>query len=243
MALDTVAKPMLPPCQYTGLGLIRLDLPDIVDGTSASSGRLSAQVYGRIKSRILAHLFEPGAILQELTLASELGVSRTPIREALKLLTDEGLVIRRGRFYQTRQLSTVDVRQIYEVREALETASVCLCAARAGDSALADLTTMIAGQREALQTADGARFTRLDSAFHLQIAMLADNSVLLRQLAGLHDKVRLVRLKPSDFVLRAVDEHRRIAEALQRRDAAVAVEEMRSHIRSVVRLYADSLSA
>lgn len=194
-------------------------------------------------SRGFAHSFEPGAVLQELILASEFGVSRTPVREALKLLTDEGLVIRRGRFYQTRQLSAVDVRQIYEVREALETASVCLCAARAGDAALTDLATMVAGQREALQSADGARFSRLDSAFHLHIAMLADNTILLRQLAGLHDKVRLVRLKPSDFVLRAVDEHHRIAEALLRRDAAVAVEEMRSHIRSVVRLYADGLSA
>ncbi len=142
--------------------------PDILDGTSVSSGRLSAQVYGHVKSRILAHSFEPGAVLQELTLASEFGVSRTPVREALKLLTDEGLVIRRGRFYQTRQFSAVDVRQIYEVREALETASVCLCAARAGDSALADLMTMVAGQKEALQSADVARFSRLDSAFHLQ---------------------------------------------------------------------------
>lgn len=217
--------------------------PDMRDGMSVSSGRLSARVYGHIKSRILAQSFEPGAVLQELTLAGDFGVSRTPVREALRLLTDEGLVVRRGRSYQTRQFSAVDVRQIYEVREALETASVCLCAARAGDAALADLGAMIAGQRDALRAADGARFSQLDSLFHLRIATLADNAVLLRQLAGLHDKVRLVRLRPSDFVLRAVDEHRRIAEALQRRDAAVAVEEMRSHIRSVVRLYADGLPA
>lgn len=211
--------------------------PHLLDGGSIS-GRLSARVYGALKSRILAHGFEPGAVLQEQTLAGELGVSRTPVREALRLLTDEGLVARRGRLYATRQFSATDVRQIYEVREALETASVSLCAARAADPALHTLTGMITEQSIALHRGELSRFAELDSLFHLRIASLADNRLLLHQLSGLHDKVRLVRLRPTDFVLRAVDEHRRIAEALQRRDAAVAVAEMRSHIRSVVRLFA-----
>ncbi len=211
--------------------------PHSLDGKSIS-GRLSAQVYGVIKSRILAQGFEPDAVLQELTLAGELGVSRTPVREALKLLTDEGLVARRGRLYQTRRFSAADIRQIYEVREALETASVCLCAGRAADAALHALTGMIADQAAALHRADLSRFAELDSLFHLQIASLADNRLLLHQLSGLHDKVRVIRLRPPDFVMRAVDEHRRIIEALQRRDAAVAVAEMRNDIRSVVRLFA-----
>lgn len=218
------------------------DAHDSLDGKSIS-GRLSVQVYGAIKSRILGNGFEPGTVLQELGLAEELGVSRTPVREALKLLTDEGLVARRGRLYQTRQFSASDVREIYEVREALETASVCLCAARATDLSLQPLTGIIAEQRAALQMEDRSRFAELDSAFHLQIASLADNRLLLHHLSGLHDKVRLVRLAPADFVMRAVDEHRRILEALQRRDSAVAVAEMRSHIRSVVRLFAAGAAA
>lgn len=214
------------------------DAHEPLDGRSIS-GRLSAQVYGAIKSRILANGFEPGTVLQELGLAEELGVSRTPVREALRLLTDEGLVARRGRLYQTRQFSLSDVRQLYEVREALETASVSLCAERATDVSLQSLTGVIAQQSMALQREDRSRFAELDSTFHLQIAGLADNRLLLHHLSGLHDRVRLVRLQPADFVMRAVDEHRRILEAIQRRDTAVAVAEMRSHIRSVVRLFAD----
>lgn len=233
---------MLPTIWVYRKGLGGLDgASHWLDGKSIS-GRLSAQVYGAIKSRILAHGFEPGAVLQELVLAGELGVSRTPVREALRLLTDEGLVTRRGRLYQTHQFSAADVRQIYEVREALETTSVCLCAARADDAALHALTSVIGEQGAALHQADLSRFAELDSVFHLQIASLADNRLLLHQLSALHDKVRLVRLQPVDFIIRAVDEHRRIVDALQRRDAAVAVAEMRSHIRSVVRLFAAATS-
>lgn len=201
---------------------------------------LGSTVYERLKADILSLVAKPKTVLQEVELGKRYGVSRTPVREALRHLLDEGLIKRNGRFYQVTELSLTDIRDLYEVREALETTAVRLYIERADDTFTARLSAIVDQQVDALASEDLANFSALDSTFHLTIAAATQNAFLQRQLASTHDKVHLVRhrevVKP-EWPERVIAEHKRILSALHRRDAAVAVAEMRYHINSVVRLH------
>ncbi|WP_181167539.1 GntR family transcriptional regulator [Mesorhizobium sp. B2-6-5] len=214
-----------------------LDIETVRNGTQ---GALGSAVYGRLKADILSLRIEPRAVLQEIELGERYGVSRTPVREALRHLLDEGLIERNGRFYQVTELTRDDIRDLYEVREALETTAVRLCIERSDEDAMVKLSAIVDQQADALARDDIAGFSALDSTFHLTIAAASQNAFLLRQLTSTHDKVRLARgrevAKPG-WVERVIVEHRRILSALYRRDAAVADAEMRYHINSVVRLH------
>ncbi len=201
---------------------------------------LGSTVYERIKADIFALKLVPGAPLQEIELGQWYGVSRTPVREALRQLLDEGFVERKGRFYQVRELSPLDIRDLYEVREALETTAMHLWAERANEAEIPQLSRLIDEQAAALAASDLMKFAALDTAFHLAIAAAGKNSYLLQQLSAVHDKIRLARgreyIAPG-WLDRVMDEHRRILSALQRRDAAIGAAEMRYHIHSVVKLH------
>ncbi|WP_164512264.1 GntR family transcriptional regulator [Oceaniglobus ichthyenteri] len=201
---------------------------------------LSGTVYERLKDDILRLVLAPKSILQEDTLAARCGVSRTPVREALRKLLDEGLVQRSGRFYQVIELSINDIRDLYEVREALETMAVRLCIERTEASDTSGLSTILEAQKAALLAGEQAEFFRLDSAFHLCIGELSQNAYLLAQLTKVHDKLRLVRGREGSragWMDQVVVEHLRIISALERRNVAVAEAEMRYHINSAVRLH------
>lgn len=215
-----------------------LDIGAFMNGGPGAS--LGGTVYERLKSDILSLKFQPGVTLQEAELGQGYGVSRTPVREALRHLLDEGLVQRHGRFYRVTVLTPQDIRDLYEVREALETTAVRLCIERADDQSMARLSSLVDDQSEALARNDLAAVAALDSLFHLTIAAAAQNVFLLRQLVSTHDKVRLVRgreVARPGWVDRVIVEHRRILSALHRRDAAVADAEMRYHINSFARLH------
>lgn len=219
-----------------------LDIESVMAGWQAPGMALGSTVYERLKTDIFSFEFAPGATLQETELGQRYGVSRTPVREALRHLLDEGLVERDGRFYRVTELGSTDIRDIYEVREALETTAVRLCIERADDQAMAKLSAHVEDQSAALRRNDLAAFTGLDSLFHLTIAAAAQNAFLLRQLVSTHDKVRLVRgreMVTPGWVERAIIEHKRILSALHRRDAAVADAEMRYHVNSFARLHLD----
>lgn len=205
-----------------------------------ASAPLGSTVYERIKADILSFKLLPKTPLQEIELGQSYGVSRTPVREALRQLLDESFVERKGRFYQVKELSPHDIRDLYEVREALETTAVRLWAERAEDSSIRELSNLIDEQAGALAEGDLMRFATLDSAFHLAIAAGGQNAYLLQQLTAVHDKIRLARGREyvaPGWLDRVIDEHRRILSALQRRDAAIGDAEMRYHLNSVVRLH------
>lgn len=204
------------------------------------STELASLVYQRLKEDILHLRMPQGTRIRELALAQRYAVSRSPIRQALRQLLDEGLVERRGRGYEVVSLGASDMRDLYEVREAIEKASVRLCAQRADETAIEHMRRIVDEQAKAVATGDLIRVSALDSAFHLAIATASGNAFMCRQLTVVHDRVRLMRTQekpPAGWQTHVVMEHRRILSAVERRDAAVAEAEMRHHIQSVVRLH------
>ncbi|EON13209.1 GntR family transcriptional regulator [Pandoraea sp. SD6-2] len=201
---------------------------------------LGGNVYTSIKKDILEMRLLAGTPVQEVELASNYGVSRTPVREALRQLLDDGLIERDGRFYQVKELTPSDIRDLYEVRESLEATAVRLCVERADDSLIDRLRKLIAEQNEAFKSADLQRFSALDTAFHLTIAEGAGNALLLQQLTVIHEKSCLTRGREygaPNWIEYSIDEHSRVLSALERRDETIGVAEMIYHIRGVVDLH------
>ena len=194
--------------------------------------------YTALKAEITSLRLAPGTQLQEVALGQRFGLSRTPVREALQRLLGDGLVERVGRFYRVLRLTEIGMREICELREALECMAVVLTVTRDPDCT-SELDLLIEAQREAGLRGDWDGFNQCDGAFHLRIARGAGNTALLRQLETLHDRACLVRgmeQQRPHWAERVPAEHRRIVDAMRRGDAEIAAAEMRYHIRSVMAL-------
>ncbi|MFC7556888.1 GntR family transcriptional regulator [Pseudoroseomonas wenyumeiae] len=195
-------------------------------------------LYAALKAEITSLRLPPGLQLQEVALGRRFGVSRTPVRESLQRLLGDGLVERFGRFYRVIRLTEDEVREMCELREALECMSVHLAVARE-PSCIAALDAIVSAQETALADGDFDAFNSLDGDFHLRIGRAAGNGALLRQLETMNDRACLVRgmeQQRPHWTGRVIAEHRRILSAMQRGDASIAAAEMRYHIRSVIAL-------
>src|SRR5262249_39146181 len=135
-----------------------------------------------------------GARISDKALATELGVSRTPVREAIVQLQSEGLVVVRpqsGTFVV--DLSPDDVRQICAVRAILETGALKLSAETVPESELARLGLLVGKASIALADGDLARCDELDCTFHEELVAISHNSYLVRAYAGIADQLRALR--------------------------------------------------
>lgn len=205
-------------------------------GPHPSSAR--AQTYDQLRDSIVSLALEPGERVSDLAWANDLGVSRTPVREALLQLNDEGLVDvipQRGTF--VAPISVAAVREAQFIREALEVAAVQVAVERIGDAQFATLAANLAGQRAAEIDHDVERFYELDQAFHRQIIdatgfqsvwRLAD-----RSRAHLN-RVRRLSLPHPTLIGQLVRDHREIVEALRGREGERAEAAMRDHLRLVL---------
>jgi DNA-binding GntR family transcriptional regulator len=208
---------------------------------------LTERAYDRIKEEILLSRRPPEALLLEHELAQDYGVSKTPIREALRLLVNEGWVIvlpRRG--YLVRPLRLEDVRDIYALRQYIEPNLVVEAARRSSPDQLAGLVEHIDAQQQARDRRDEA--FRAGSNFHLSIARLASSARGLRILTGLLDEGRrLHHIVPAlDSRLSEtaeLDDHRRIARAMADGDHELASKVMHEHLqeslRQIIRAFTD----
>ncbi len=149
-----------------------------------------------LRERILAGVFTPGERLVEAAIARGLEISRGPVREALARLREEGLVRdepRRGWF--VADLTPDDVREIYELRSAIETRAARLITQRRDETALDRLCGLVGSLRDAAAQDDRARFAELDFEFHEELTQLSANSrlhrVFLNQAGVLRTLLRL----------------------------------------------------
>jgi GntR family transcriptional regulator, rspAB operon transcriptional repressor len=205
-----------------------------------ATAQLGSQIYAQLKSDIAALRLKPGDPLQELELAARYGGSRTPVREVLTRLLQEGLVVRAGRGYAVTTFAPEDVRHLYEIREAVEKMAVRLAIERASDEAIIELVAEVDAHQSVIDSGDVATFNHLDSQFHLSIARISGNPLLEEEMRRLHDKVKIIRnreLSRNQGMFNAMADHRRILDAMLRRDIAIAEAEMRYHVRSVIALY------
>jgi DNA-binding GntR family transcriptional regulator len=191
------------------------------------------EAYHEIKRRIVTVEMPPGSVIQEAELMKTLSLGRTPIREALKRLQAENLVVvkpRRGMFVSSVVIT--DLTQIVEVRVELE----CLCAklaARRVTPAQLDAMQPVLGEYETIDRRDLERLFELDHRFHSLLAEAASNDFLAQELELFYNlslRIWYLALKHVRAEDVDVDSHCHIVAALQARDMAQAEKVMRAHI-------------
>jgi DNA-binding GntR family transcriptional regulator len=198
---------------------------------------LNDSVYRFLKAAILERRLTLGSKLDEVKLAEELGVSRTPIREAFQRLSAEGLIElipHRGAF--VIQLTRRDLEELYEMREALEGQAARLAAARATPATVVKLEKIIAAYRTAVSENGRRSIILLDSRFHETVARASRNRRLMEAIRSLREQLRILRItsvaipgRPG----RSLEEMSALLEAIRGRNPDLAEERMRTHIRSV----------
>ncbi|MCC7321663.1 MAG: GntR family transcriptional regulator [Rubellimicrobium sp.] len=201
-------------------------------------GTLSQRVYQSLKQSILDLTCRPGEMLKKGEICAILGVSRSPVSEALARLAAEGLVDvvpQAGSF--VARLSMEEVREGAFLREALELAAVELVASTATEADLADLARILALQEECLARGDHAAFHEADAAFHERILTVTGfrRLVALSHTAWLHvNRARRLLLPEPGRIGRTIEEHRAILAALAAHDPEAAREATRLHLRKLL---------
>lgn len=154
-------------------------------------GAVRERVLAELRERIVAGQLRPGDRLIERELAEAFGVSRVPVREAIRTLASEGfLAVSSPRRIVVRQLSRVDVEELFDVREALEVLAAGLAAQRAGNAELRGLRAQLAAAARATETGEAARITDANTQFHDEIVRLSGNSLVSQLLRPIEGRLR-----------------------------------------------------
>jgi DNA-binding GntR family transcriptional regulator len=194
----------------------------------------SERVYRSLRDRIVTGGLPPGARLVELELAQQFDSSRTPVREALKRLSAEGLVsIDPARGMVVREIDPAEAEDIYVIREVIDGLAGRLAAPRVTDDDVTKLRVLMDTQRECVSDGDWLEMTRANRRYH-EVIYRASGSRHLMDIAGnLHDLVRTFSLRcfanPERGQL-VIDEHERIAQCLAAHDAGGAEAASKEHI-------------
>ena len=183
---------------------------------------LYEEVAERLRQRIFSRELAPGDWIDEMKIADELGISRTPLREALKVLAAEGLVtmkVRRGAY--VTEVSEKDLRDVYHLLALLEADAADAVACTATPAELAELQALHAELAGAL--GEPERFFALNERFHLRLLALDGNRWRAQMVTDLRKVMKLNRhasLFQRGRIDQSLAEHDRIVQALLRRDAA-----------------------
>ncbi|MDO4593055.1 MAG: GntR family transcriptional regulator [Comamonadaceae bacterium] len=192
---------------------------------------LYIEVAELIRQRIYSRELEPGSWIDEMKMAESFGISRTPLREALKVLAAEGLVtmkVRRGAY--VTEISEKDLRDVYHLLSLLESDAAATVARHARESDLHGLQHLHEQLTEA--SADGNRFFELNEQFHLQLLELCENRFLLQTVTDLRKVMKLNRhqsLFKQGRIQDSLREHDAIMQCLLKRDAEAARQAMHKH--------------
>jgi len=192
---------------------------------------LYQQVAERLREQIFARELEPGSWIDEQKLAADYGISRTPLREALKVLAVEGLVtmkVRRGAY--VTEMSTDDVHQVYRLLGLLESDAAAEVAERATEAQVRELRAL----HEALEAQVSQRdaFFDTNEQFHSRLMTIAGNRWRQQIVGDLRKVMKLNRhhsLFKSGRLAESLAEHRAVMAALEARNAAEAARLMRAH--------------
>ncbi len=195
---------------------------------------LYEEVAELLRQRIFSRELQPGAWIDELAISSEYGVSRTPLREALKVLAAEGLVtmkMRRGAY--VTEVNEKDLRDVFHLMAVLEGDAAGVVAKTATNEQLQELEALHLQLEKAVR--DHVKFFSINEAFHVRLLQIADNKWREQMVADLRKVMKLNRaqsLLKAGRILQSLVEHEVTMAALKKRDAAAAQAAMWIHIKN-----------
>jgi DNA-binding GntR family transcriptional regulator len=201
-----------------------------------SRNALYQEVAERLRTSIFAHELAPGSWIDEQSLADRFGISRTPMREALKVLASEGLVVlkpRRGCY--VTELSDTDLDQIFPVMALLEGRAALETAQKADAADIAQLDRIHADLERHAASGDANRFFEANDAFHTALQDIADNRWLKQLITDARKVIKLTRrqsLEVEGRVDQSLQEHRQVMAAIKRGDPNEAARAMHDHLLS-----------
>ncbi|GAB3977795.1 GntR family transcriptional regulator [Actinoallomurus acanthiterrae] len=203
---------------------------------TGSGEALSDRAYDHVRAAILNGAYRPNQRLPEDEVAAQLDISRTPVRVALMRLVDQGLVVRERQGWVVREHTPEEIREIYEVRYALEGMATGLTAIRATDDELAVIAAMYDGPLEAFTNRPRAELGRLNRDFHHAIVRAAGNRRLLEEWLRNRDfsvTYNMANVFTPDEMVVCIQGHWKIIEALRARDRDEAERLAREHVAEV----------
>jgi len=194
---------------------------------------LTTLAYKTIRNYIWEGHLDTGGHLTEEFLSRQLGISKSPIREALNRLESEGLIRiepRRGAYLRTYSIK--EIQDLYDLREALEAHAVARAVIT--EELIQHLRSSVERARHYLELNDKLRYIEEDVGFHNRIALATGNALLVKTLENLQQQVWLFRRKTYDLSRsKAIESHAAITEALAKADKQQAEKLMREHISTV----------
>ena len=205
-----------------------------MSAVSLAPRALYEEVAELLRQRIFRRELEPGSWIDEVRIAQEFGISRTPLREALKVLAAEGLItmkVRRGAY--VTEVSEQDLDEVYHLLSLLESDAAAVAATRATETQLAELRKLHQELEDAVQDRD--RFFAINERFHMRLLEISGNRWRNQMVADLRKVMKLNRhnsLLKSGRIEESLAEHGRVMQALEQRDAAGVMQRMQEHFRN-----------
>jgi DNA-binding GntR family transcriptional regulator len=194
---------------------------------------LYEEVAELLRQRIFSRELEPGSWIDELKIAEAYGISRTPMREALKVLAAEGLVtmkVRRGAY--VTEVSERDLSDVYHLLSLLESDAAGVVASTATPSHISELQALHRELEAAAQPEQRERFFEINEQFHMRLLEIADNRWRNQMVADLRKVMKLNRhnsLLKSGRITESLNEHRALMAALTAQDFALSTQRMQEH--------------
>jgi len=198
---------------------------------------LGEVVFDYLKNSILSGVLKPGERLMEIAIAEQLGVSRTPVREAIRKLEKEKFIImvpRKGAY--VADITLKDMTDVLELRRLLEGFATALAAERMTEEEIAELRAAAEGFKKSISENDVQGMIKKDGEFHEKILMASRNQKLVEIVKSLHDQLqrfRLIYFNEFDDYLELQDMHERILNAITNRDGERAKEYAEKHIKFI----------
>ena len=191
-------------------------------------------VFNTLREAILKGELQPGERLMELQLASKLGVSRTPIREAIRMLEQEGLAVTMpGKGAEVARMTLKDMEDVLEVREALDELAARIACAKINDEQLENLKSIRDEFKKSLDSGDVKKIAEEDVRFHDAIYEATDNAKLIALTNNIREQMyryRVEYLKDQNNYPILIAEHDAIVNALEQRDKEMVTAEMHTHV-------------
>ena len=196
---------------------------------------LADQVFQHLETDILSGKYSRGEILTEGKLSAELGVSRTPVREALRRLEQEHIIEESGKGSVVIGISEKDLKDIFIIREQLESMAASFAAQNATSEQLRELKEALELQEFYLEKQDAERIKFMDNQFHKTLYKLSGSMTFYDILIPLHKKVQKYRkasLESKSRAVASVEEHRKIYEAIADSNDKLASEYAKEHVKN-----------